>query len=403
MIGTRHVVNRLDTNSDKTDMPVAPVPERPPVRVCHVLWRLSPSGGIPRVVRDLAAHADPASVEPSVVTVRSLLADDRLDEVIAPERMGSGGHGLRARRAHLAVAVPRIARQVRRFDPDIVHLHSGTSWLGMPGALVTPSAVRLLDVHDDPLSGRSSSLNVASMRLSVQRLRCNVVTHSTVVRDRTADAFGLDAHDVALVPLGVDTTSYRPDARRRSETRAALDLSDRPVVVWVGRLDPLKRPLDAVHVGQMLARAVPGAMLLIAGSGPLLAEVQAAAGNCDAVRVLGYVDDLGGLLSAADLYLSTSSYEGFGLSVAEAMASGLPVVSTRAGGVVDLVTEGVGALTDVGDVEALASAVERLLADPGRLAAMGTDAREATVDRFSVQSMVAGYERLYRSLLTGGR
>jgi D-inositol-3-phosphate glycosyltransferase len=243
------------------------------------------------------------------------------------------------------------------------------------------------------------------MRTSVRRLRCRVVAHSTVVRDRTAEAFGLDAVDIDLVPLGVDTERYQPSAIARTDVRRLLGISaDRPLVVWAGRVDTLKRPLDAVAVGRAVQRLHPDAVLLMAGGGSLLDKVRAAGAGEEWLRVPGYVDDLAALLAAADVYLSTSAYEGFGLSVAEALACGVPAVSTRAGGVIDVVDDRVtGRLVPVGDIDALAAAVCELLDDEGLRRQMGAAARHAAVTRMSTEAMAAGYTRVYRRLANGGR
>jgi glycosyltransferase involved in cell wall biosynthesis len=376
-----------------------------PVRVSHLVWRLSATGGIPRVVRDLLQASDPAMVDTRVVSIRPALAEDRLDEVIEPGRLFPLGHPLGGSRAGLVARLPALTRRVRSSDPQILHLHSGTSWTGLPAALSLRDAARLLDVHDEPQSGRSRGLNVASMRMMATRLGFRVITHSSVVRRRTAESFGLDEADIGLIPLGVDTHRFRPDTGRGAEFRAQLGLAhDRPIVVWVGRVDSLKRPDDAVAVARLVERSHPGALLLLAGAGPLVEPIRAASRDGAPVMVLGGVDDLVGLLNAADVYLSTSGYEGFGLSVAEAMSCGLPVVSTRAGGVVDLVAEGrTGHLLDVGDVEGLADRVCSLLADGDRRRELGSAGRSAATARFDRRQMAAAYADEYRRLAGASR
>lgn len=370
-----------------------------PVRVAHVLWRLSPTGGIPRVVRDLCVGLNPAEVEIHVVSVRPAYPEDQLDEVIDAQRFHSAELPLGSSKLALAPAIVRLTRALRAIRPDVIHLHSGTSWLGLPAALSLPGAHRILEVHDEPQSGRSRRANVAAMRFSVRRLGFRLLVHSTVVRARTAEAFDIPEAEVDLIPLGVDTTLFRPDPVLRQRSRERLGLSDdQPLVAWVGRLEPLKRPEDALEVARAVRKTMPEAIFAMAGSGSLERSLAASVADDDAIRVLGQVEDLPAFLNAADVLLSTSGYEGFGLSVAEAMACGLPVVSTRAGGVVDLVTDGrTGALREIGDVRGLSSEVLHLLHGHADRASTGAAGRADVEARFSRPAMALAYSSIYRA------
>jgi glycosyltransferase involved in cell wall biosynthesis len=372
-----------------------------PIRVAHVVWRLSPTGGIPRVVRDLCVALDPRSIETSVVSVRPAYAEDLLDDVVPPDRFLSANLELGTAPWRRALCLPIVTRRLRALRPDVIHLHSGTSWLGVPAAASMPGARRLLDVHDEPQSRRSSPGNLALMRLSVRRLRFAVVTHSSVVRARTASAFGVAPNDISLVPLGVDDTLFHPDQELRTRERARLGVDEsQHLVVWVGRVDPLKRPSDAIAVAVAVTRKLPDVVFALAGAGSELDSTRTLAAGHPNIRVLGAVEDVAAFLNAGDVYLSTSAYEGFGLTIAEAMATGLPVVATEAGGVVDLVESGVtGHLTPIGDVEGLADRVVKLLGDEPARRRMSVAATERAQAQFTRPAMAAGYEALYRRLL----
>ena len=352
-------------------------------------------------MRDLCAALDPRSIETSVVSVRPALAEDHLDEVVPSSRFRSANLGLGAAPWRRALSVPSVTRHLRALRPDVIHLHSGISWLGLPAAVSIPSARRLLDVHDEPQSGRTGPPTIALERLSARRLGFHVVTHSSVVRARTASAFGLALNDISLVPLGVDDAMYHPDPELRGRERARLGIAEsQDLVVWVGRVDPLKRPSDAVAVATAVVRKLPGAVFVLAGAGRELESTRALAAGNPNIRVLGGVDDIAAFLNAGDLFLSTSAYEGFGLSVAEAMATGLPVVSTEAGGVIDVVQSGVtGHLTPIGDVDGMADRVVGLLTDAAERRRMSVAAVERVRARFTRSAMAANYEALYRHLM----
>ena len=113
--------------------------------------------------------------------------------------------------------------------------------------------------------------------------------------------------------------------------------------------------------------------------------------------MLERVTDIEDYLQAADLGLFTSDSESFCLSILEAMCFGCPSVATRVGGIPEVVEDGIsGLLVPPGDAAGLARAVEALIADPTRRAAMGAAARRPAMDRFSADVIVPGYEAIYR-------
>jgi glycosyltransferase involved in cell wall biosynthesis len=144
-------------------------------------------------------------------------------------------------------------------------------------------------------------------------------------------------------------------------------------------------------------------VFVAAGDGKLAADIRAKADAAGlATRFPGTLspDDLRAALSAADVVLHPSDMETFGMSVAEAMACGRPVIATAVGGVPEITGHSgrAGLLVPLGDVDALADAVRVLLADPARRAAMGDAARRRIESRFPLSAMVEGYERLFLRL-----
>lgn len=118
------------------------------------------------------------------------------------------------------------------------------------------------------------------------------------------------------------------------------------------------------------------------------------------VRFLGWRRDVPSLLQAMDLYVQPSLLEGFGLSVLEAMASGLPVLATRTGGLPEVVRDGkTGDLVPPGDARRLAEGIARLLSDPQRCRAYGAEGEARARSEFPLERMVRGWGELYRELL----
>ena len=204
-----------------------------------------------------------------------------------------------------------------------------------------------------------------------------------------------------MVPLGVDLSRFgRTD---RSEARARLGLPpDATVVAAIGRLVPIKR-IDRLIEAFALARTqVPSAQLWLVGDGserPALEALTASLGLGAAVTFAGWSDATPSWYAAADIIALTSEREGTPLALIEAAAAGRAVVAMAAGGVADVVVDGVtGYVVPVGDVAAFADRLTMLACDPGAREQMGAAAPEHA-RAFDGDRLVADLDRLYRQAL----
>jgi N-acetyl-alpha-D-glucosaminyl L-malate synthase BshA len=164
----------------------------------------------------------------------------------------------------------------------------------------------------------------------------------------------------------------------------------------------VKRVRDVVRIYAEVNREIPSVLVMI-GDGPdrPAAEEEARIlGVEQSVSFLGKLDQIAPLLAAADLFLLPSQSESFGLSALEALASGVPVVGTNAGGLPEVIRDGeTGVLCSVGDVPGMAAASLNILRDPKRWAEMSKLASADARERFSRDAIVTKYESLYtRSL-----
>jgi D-inositol-3-phosphate glycosyltransferase len=197
----------------------------------------------------------------------------------------------------------------------------------------------------------------------------NVVERAELLRDYAAHA-----SRIATIPCGVDTDLFTPGDR--AEARRRLGLDDRPVLLWVGRIAPIKgldTLLDTVarlrEGGQEMRLLVVGgdADEPTSGHETSLRQRIARLGLVDSVRFVGSQPQsvLPLYYAAADLTVLPSYYESFGMVALEAMACGSPVIASRVGGLVTTVRDGVtGFLVPDGDVGALAERIETLVTDP---------------------------------------
>src|SRR4051794_10950421 len=229
--------------------------------------------------------------------------------------------------------------------------------------------------------------------------RSDMVTAvSDYLRDETYRAFGCMGCDVRTIPNFVNLDEYRPATE---PGRVALAPEGHRIIIHVSNFREVKRVKDVVRVFARIRRAMPATLLMV-GDGPDRPDAEQEAtelGVADDVHFLGRLDSVATLLQASDLFLLPSQTESFGLAALEAMACGTPVVASRAGGLPEVIDDGVnGILEPPGSVEAMARRAIELLRDPKRLAQM-REAAIAKAREFSADRVVPQYEALYREAM----
>jgi N-acetyl-alpha-D-glucosaminyl L-malate synthase BshA len=224
---------------------------------------------------------------------------------------------------------------------------------------------------------------------------------SEFLRGETFHAFGCTGCDVRVIhnfvdPVVYDRKRYKPLLREQFGNKQC-------VVMHVSNFRAVKRVRDVVRIFARIRESVP-AVLVMVGDGPDRAQAEEEArslGVHEAVHFLGKLDVVAPLLAGADLFLLPSQSESVGLSALEALASGVPVVATRAGGLVEVVREGeTGYLCEVGDVDGMARAAVSVLTDREAWKSMSTAGESDARSRFSRDEIVSAYERLYGDALT---
>ena len=175
------------------------------------------------------------------------------------------------------------------------------------------------------------------------------------------------------------------------------------VVSTVGRLTAIKQHRLFLDVVARAAAERPHLLALVVGDGELRGELEAYAAHlriADRVRFLGWRRDLATIYGATDVFLLTSRNEGTPVALIEAMASGVPGVSTDVGGVKDVIpSPALGRLVSSGNAAGLAAAVTELLADAGLRRSTGERARAHVVRHFGIERLVREIATLYRDLL----
>jgi L-malate glycosyltransferase len=294
-----------------------------------------------------------------------------------------------------------------RHDLDLLHVHyaiphATSAWIAkeMLGPAHPLKIVTTLHGTDITLVGQERSYFDIT-RFSI--LRSDGITAvSDYLKRETVARFDVPAGSIEVIPNFVEPQLY-DRAAYRCRKGALLEPGEK-LVMHVSNFRPVKRVRDVVRIFARLRRQVPARLVLV-GDGPDRPEATDEAerlGVADRVVFLGKQDSVAELMACADLLLLPSSSESFGLVALEAMASGVPVVATRAGGLPEVVEEGVtGHLGEVGDVEAMAAAAVSILRDPARWSAMSAAARAHATGRYAADVIVPRYEDYYRRVLEG--
>ena len=301
----------------------------------------------------------------------------------------------------LALAV-RMHEVVKSHELDLLHVHyaiphATSAWIAREMLREAGSDVKVITtLHgtDITIVGQDRSFHPIT-KFSIEKSD-RITAVSQYLRQQTFKAFGCAGCQVEVIYNFID-----PDIYNRSKYPQLLSEQlngGRRVLMHVSNFRPVKRVRDIVRIYARVQEEVP-AVLVMVGDGPDRVEAEAEAqalGVERTVHFLGKIDVVAPLLAGADLFLLPSQSESFGLSALEALASGTPVVGSKAGGLVEVVKEGVtGALCEIGDVDAMARASVEILSDRERWQTMSRDAAADARARFSRDDIVRQYEALY--------
>lgn len=318
-------------------------------------------------------------------------------------------------------ALFRLYREIKTARPAIVHTHMAKAGLlGRVAATLynlsrgaSPRARVIHTYHGHVLEGYFSPL-MTNVFITLERLLARasdrIVAISPAIERELRDGFKIGrANQYRVVPLGFDLSSFAAvDDAARDRARQELNIPPTAKVVsTVGRLTAIKQHRLMLDTVAKVAQAQPALLTLIAGDGELRGDLEAYArtlGIADRVRFLGWRRDLATIYAATDVFLLTSRNEGTPVALIEAMASGVPGVSTDVGGVKDvIVSDDVGARVRDGDAGGLAARIDHYFADEEMRRRTGQRARAAVIDRYSIDRLVRDVAALYSELVADAR
>jgi N-acetyl-alpha-D-glucosaminyl L-malate synthase BshA len=304
----------------------------------------------------------------------------------------------------LAAVMHEVALRERL---DILHVHyaiphATSAWIAkeMLGDRHPVKIVTTLHGTDITLIGQERNFWEIT-RFSIQKSD-GITAVSDYLKRETVDAFRVPADTIEVIPNFVDPDLYGRD--RYPCWKTAFLRDGEKLVLHVSNFRPVKRVRDVVRTFARLQKQVPSRLVFV-GDGPDRPEAideARAQGITDRVVFLGKQDSVAEIMACADLLILPSENESFGLVALEAMASGVPVIASNAGGLPEVVDSGeTGFLAPVGDVEAMAEGAIHILRDPDTWRRFSAAARASATERYGVARIIPQYERYYERILAG--
>ena len=306
----------------------------------------------------------------------------------------------------LALAV-RMHEVVLTHKLDFLHCHyaiphATSAWIAKEMLRPTRPDIKVLTtLHgtDITIVGQDPSFH-AITKFSIEKSD-GLTAVSRYLQQETWNAFGCTACRIEVIPNFVDPEVY-DRSKYESPLRELHINGSRKVLMHISNFRPVKRVRDVIRVFARVTREVPSVLVMV-GDGPdrVDAEQEAREQHVEHdVFFLGKIDAVAPLLAGADLFLLPSDRESFGLSALEALASGVPVIGTVAGGLPEVVSnDETGVLCNVGDIDAMSSAAIDLLRNRDRWERMSRCAAQDARQRYAMNEVVAQYEAFYQQAL----
>jgi N-acetyl-alpha-D-glucosaminyl L-malate synthase BshA len=298
----------------------------------------------------------------------------------------------------------KMVEVVRYEKIDILHCHyaipHATSAYLAKQMLNIPELKIITTLHgtDITLVGLEPSF-LPTIKFSIEQSD-GVTAVSRFLREKTLTNFGIEK-EIEVIPNFVDINKYKRTDSTIVRNQWAPE--HEKILAHTSNFRPVKRVQDVIRIFAEVQKRIPSKLILI-GDGPDRSLCEMLCRELEIhehVKFLGKQAEIIDLLSAADLFLMPSQSESFGLSALEAMACGVPVISTSVGGLPELnVHNQTGFIAEIGDIERMARYAIDLLSNPAKHQTFSDAARKRAVD-FNQDKIVTLYERYYQKVLAG--
>jgi len=368
------------------------------MKVFHLITTLS-AGGAELHLFTLCRYLKKQNVEVVVACLRERVKGSRSLRVDF-EKAGIKVITLNADSRYDYRVFGKIARVLTEERPDILHTHMPRADLaGAFAALLNPSVAWVCSVHaiySEDWSGRWTLPLIRCLWRRADTMLC--ISHA--VKDWLTQQ-GVPSEKARVIHYGIETgLFFRPKGRFREN----WNLNGNTVIGSIGRLEPRKNHECLIAAMPQICKAVPNAILLIAGHDPwrygeTLRQLIDQLDLRSNVRLVGFQNDIPTFLNAIDVFAFATKSEGFGQVLIEAMAAGKPVVASKIPPLTEIVIDGeTGLLVEPGDPKAFADAITALLMDPNQRQCMRQLAETRVQQHFVADRMAAETLSLYDEL-----
>lgn len=300
---------------------------------------------------------------------------------------------------HLDV-IPKIIKAIRAFEPDVIHMHKSRIHYFLLPILLSGVKRRIYTVHN--LADRDTRNRWLQKLMSFSFHYCHVqpVAISDICRTSVAELYHLELESIPCIYNGIDIERFQNPGKRR------VPVNGKVKFVSVGRLSVQKNYPLLIRAATAIHKQWPETEFFVLGDGEQkksLTEQIEMQGATDYIHLLGNASDVPAWLWEMDVFLMTSDWEGLPMTILEAMAAGLPIISTKAGGIVDVVKDGEnGFLVECRDEAGLVRAADKICVSTELYRRFSAASIELS-GQYSMEKMALQYLMLYKEGKVGRR
>lgn len=288
--------------------------------------------------------------------------------------------------------VPRLISTFQKIKPDVIHCNIPYMHYYLPAIIISHASLRFYTFHNPAQKENINWVERLILKFAFRYCHVKPVAISEFCRKSITESYGIPENDIPCIYNGIDINKFK-----RCEKYVVIP-DEMFRFIAVGRLSPQKDYQSLLEAFNTIHLKYPTTQLTILGDGELRISLNnycAENGLEDVVSFMGNVKNVNEYLWKSQAYILSSNYEGLPFAVLEAMAAGLPIISTRAGGVIDIVeNEKNGFLIDCGDVSGLVRAMEKLLNSP-ELCHKFSENNIIKAQEYSIQNCADQYRALY--------